>query len=251
MARIETDPNYSTPTFSRATAGTDIFKKEDVQALAAAMSTHVHDGAGKGLPVAFTGTPAGSIPGTALADGSVTSAKIADGTIVAADIADGTITSAKIADGTIATADLANASVTVRLLDVTTTGDLLNGTVLVAATWMPLMTPISFTVTDSNSIVEICARGVCNVTAAVQAGTGSQVLLDSAGLALGGSMIVANGFANCLAGGESIFVTGLAAGTHTVSVRIVAQTSATAYCRPATMSQIYEHMEIQVVEHKR
>jgi len=97
MARIETDPNYSTPTFSRATAGTDIFKKEDVQALAAAMSTHVHDGAGKGLPVAFTGTPAGSIPGTALADGAVTSAKIADGTITVADIADQAVTAVKLA----------------------------------------------------------------------------------------------------------------------------------------------------------
>jgi hypothetical protein len=86
MARIETDPNYTSPTFSRATAGTDLFKKEDVQALAAALSTHVHDGAGKGLAVAFTGTPPGSIPGSALADGSVTSAKIADGTIATVDI---------------------------------------------------------------------------------------------------------------------------------------------------------------------
>jgi len=79
MARIETDPNYTSPTFSRATAATDIFKKEDVQALAAAMSTHVHDGAGKGLAIATTGIPAGSI----------TSAMIADGTITAADLAFG------------------------------------------------------------------------------------------------------------------------------------------------------------------
>jgi hypothetical protein len=51
MARIETDPNYTTPTFSRATAAADIFKKEDVQNLASAMSTHDHS-SGKGLPVA-------------------------------------------------------------------------------------------------------------------------------------------------------------------------------------------------------
>jgi hypothetical protein len=102
MARIEVDPNYSSPTFSRATAAADIFKKEDVQALAAAMSTHTHDGAGKGLAIAATGIPAGSI----------TSAMIADGTIVAGDIADGTITSAKIADGTVATADVAGGAIT-------------------------------------------------------------------------------------------------------------------------------------------
>jgi hypothetical protein len=51
MARIEIDPNYSTPTFSRATAPTDIFKKEDVQSVAAAFSTHVHDGVGTGLAI--------------------------------------------------------------------------------------------------------------------------------------------------------------------------------------------------------
>lgn len=86
MARIETDPNYNAPTFSRATAATDLFKKEDVQALAAAMSTHVHDNAGKGLSVA---PAAGSIPGSALADNSITSAKIVDGTITYGDIAAG------------------------------------------------------------------------------------------------------------------------------------------------------------------
>lgn len=102
MARIETDPNYTTPTFSRATAATDLFKKEDVQQVAAALSTYDHTN-GKGVAIPF----ASSIP-----SGSITSAMIADGTIVAGDIADGTITSLKIADGTIATADLANAAVT-------------------------------------------------------------------------------------------------------------------------------------------
>jgi hypothetical protein len=99
MARIETDPNYSSPTFSRATASTDLFKKEDVQALASAMSTHVHDGAGKGLGVV---PAAATIPGTALTNGSVTLGKLA------ADSVD----SSKIVNGSIATADLADASVT-------------------------------------------------------------------------------------------------------------------------------------------
>jgi hypothetical protein len=100
MARIETDPNYNAPTFSRATAPTDIFKKEDVQNVAAAFSTHTHDGSGKGLAVAFTGVPPGSIPGTALADGAVTSVKIADGTIATVDIANAAVTNAKLASDT-------------------------------------------------------------------------------------------------------------------------------------------------------
>jgi len=90
MARIETDPNYSTPTFSRATAATDIFKKEDVQNLAAAFSGHVHDGSGKGLAAAL-------ISASAIPDGSVTSAKIADGTIATGDLADGSVATVKLA----------------------------------------------------------------------------------------------------------------------------------------------------------
>src|SRR5215471_13535582 len=89
MARIETDPNYSSPTFSRATAGTDIFKKEDVQSVAAALSTHDHS-TGKGL----------AIGGASLKDSSVTSAKIADGTIATADLANNAVTNAKLGTDT-------------------------------------------------------------------------------------------------------------------------------------------------------
>lgn len=116
MARIETDPNYTAPTFSRATAATDPFKKEDVQNLAAAMSTHDHS-TGKGVAIS-----AGSIP-----NGTITSAMIADGTIQAGDLADGAVTSAKIADGTIATADHADASITnAKLASDTTRANLLS-----------------------------------------------------------------------------------------------------------------------------
>jgi hypothetical protein len=83
MARIETDPNYSVPTFSRATAATDLFKKEDVQALAAAISTHDH-ASGKGL--AITRLAPGSVDAAAIPDGLITSAKIANGSILTEDI---------------------------------------------------------------------------------------------------------------------------------------------------------------------
>jgi hypothetical protein len=88
VARIETDPNYTTPTFSRATAAADPFKKEDVQNLAAAMSAHNHT-SGKGLPMA-----AGSIP-----NGTITSAMIADGTIATADIAAGAVSQRVLVPG--------------------------------------------------------------------------------------------------------------------------------------------------------
>ncbi|HYW86247.1 MAG TPA: hypothetical protein VFB50_00645 [Chloroflexota bacterium] len=100
MARTNAT-NYTVNPYPYATAGTDIFKKEDVQGLAVAVDNHDHT-AGRGLAI-----PAGAIP-----NGTITSAMIANGTIVAADIAAGTITSNEIADGTIATADLANNAVT-------------------------------------------------------------------------------------------------------------------------------------------
>lgn len=102
MARIEIDPNYSSPTFPRATAGPDLFKKEDIQSMAAALSTHVHEGVkGHLLDVA------GSIPGASLAVGSVTSAQITNGTILGGDIANGAISSTQIATGGIVATNLA------------------------------------------------------------------------------------------------------------------------------------------------
>src|SRR5215471_12459380 len=100
MARTSAT-NYTAQPFTYATAGTDIFKKEDVQVLAQAVDQHDHT-TGKGLAI-----PAGAIPA-----GTITSAMIADGTITGTDIATGTITTTQIQDGTIATADLANAAVT-------------------------------------------------------------------------------------------------------------------------------------------
>jgi hypothetical protein len=64
MARVEVDPNYSNPTFSRGTVSSDLFKKEDDQLLAAAVSTHTH-ATGYGLPIAALGAsvtvPAGGM----------------------------------------------------------------------------------------------------------------------------------------------------------------------------------------------
>jgi hypothetical protein len=111
MARIETDPNYSSPTFSRATAATDLFKKEDVQALAAAMSTHDHT-TGKGLPMAAGSIPNGTITSAMIADLTIDTADLKDGAVTAAKILDGAVTSAKILDGTIVGGDIASLTIT-------------------------------------------------------------------------------------------------------------------------------------------
>jgi len=72
MARIETDPNYTAPTFSRATEENDLFKKSDVQNLAAAVSSHDHT-PGKGAQIngSTIGRPL-DLPGSVRAGGQDT-----------------------------------------------------------------------------------------------------------------------------------------------------------------------------------
>ena len=92
--------NYTGPLqFPYATAGTDIFKKEDVQTLAQAVDAHDHS-TGKGLVVNVAGLPAGAIDGSKITDGKVTSAKIQDGTIATADLANQAVTNAKLGTDT-------------------------------------------------------------------------------------------------------------------------------------------------------
>jgi hypothetical protein len=122
MARIETDPNYSSPTFSRATAATDLFKKEDVQALASAMSTHDHT-SGKGL----------AIGGAAITDGSISSAELASNSVTTIKIADANVTGAKIGSGEIAAGNLAaNSVTTVKIADNAVTTAKLDGSTGIA-----------------------------------------------------------------------------------------------------------------------
>jgi hypothetical protein len=98
MARVEVDPNYSSPTFSRATAGTDLFKKEDVQQLAAAMSTHDHT-TGKGLVLPASAIPAGSITSTKIANDAIYSTHIVDGQVQTQDLAARAVTMPRQATG--------------------------------------------------------------------------------------------------------------------------------------------------------
>ena len=86
MARTNSVNFTGANQFPMASAGTDIFKKEDVQVLAKSTDLHDHS-PGLGLPVSAASIPAGAIDGSKITDGTVTSAKIQDGTIQSNDIA--------------------------------------------------------------------------------------------------------------------------------------------------------------------
>jgi len=99
MARTNAVNYTGANQFPMASAGTDIFKKEDVQTLALAVDNHDHS-SGKGLVVSVAGIPAGAIDGSKITDNTVTSAKIADGTIATADLANNAVTNAKLGTDT-------------------------------------------------------------------------------------------------------------------------------------------------------
>jgi len=116
MARTIATNFSGTLQFPYATAGTDAFKKEDVQTLALAVDQHNH-ASGKGLVLDATSIPDGSITSAKIANGTITGADIANNTIVGGNVAAQTIVGGNIApntltgdhilDGTLLTADLA------------------------------------------------------------------------------------------------------------------------------------------------
>jgi hypothetical protein len=99
MARTVATNFTSTLQFPKATAATDLFKKEDVQTLAEAVDQHDHS-SGKGVVVNVTGIAAGAINGSQITDNTITSAKITDGTIATADLANAAVTNVKLGTDT-------------------------------------------------------------------------------------------------------------------------------------------------------
>ena len=99
MARTNSVNFTGANQFPMASAGTDIFKKEDVQVLAKSTDLHDHS-PGLGLPVSAASIPAGAIDGSKITDGTITSAKIQDGTIATADLANQSVTNAKLGTDT-------------------------------------------------------------------------------------------------------------------------------------------------------
>src|SRR5215831_3170409 len=107
MARTNSVNFTGANQFPMASAGTDIFKKEDVQVLAKSTDLHDHS-PGLGLPVSAASIPAGAIDGSKITDGTVTSAKIQDGTIATADLANQSVTNAKLGTDTARSSLLTN-----------------------------------------------------------------------------------------------------------------------------------------------
>lgn len=163
----------------------------------------------------------------------------------------GQIVSGDITDGTIATADLAANAVTNILLTYNA-GTLHNGAAITGSTLFTFLADQSFTVGQSNSIVEIVIRGGGQVSLSSVGVAGSRMYIDSAGAntlyKLGGQRVmVAGEFANPFTGAGSTFITGLSAGAHTVNFKLYAEASGLVYMRGSD----FEFFHFQVIEHLR
>jgi len=129
--------------------------------------------------------------------------------------------------------------------------DLANGTALTANTALRLpSTPLSFTVDRADSLVEISARGQTMLAGTTATYTQTDLWIDNTSRTrLGGFYIVSAGaYVNAFSGGDTIYLSGLTAGTHTVNIGFMSGAANNLYIRSASIG--YEHISIQVIEHK-
>lgn len=142
-----------------------------------------------------------------------------------------------------------------RQLDYIAASNLLAGAVWAANTWTDVVGNQTFRVDSATSVVEIIVKGhmLLGATGTVNTETGSRIVVDSAGTPInrqlgGDNCETTTGYANPLAGGGSVFLTGLAIGNHTVKVQAVSTVIPNAYLRAVAFAD-EEHLSIQVVEH--
>lgn len=142
-------------------------------------------------------------------------------------------------------------SIHVSLAD-TTFGDLTGAGLAVSATTeTDLTTNQTFTPQSAASVIQISWRGYIQLSQTSAAGgVTTRMRLDSAGAntlyRVGGDRVnAAAQFGNPLAGGDSIFITGLSAAAHTVKLTLYAEGAGTAHCRANGV----EHLTLQITEH--
>lgn len=160
------------------------------------------------------------------------------GTIYGVAITAGIITGSS----TVSSAALVSNAVGVSRLAAIEAADLFSGTALTAATWTDFKANQNFTVDNASSVILI------NIVGSAQVGStsttsliSSRIIVDSAGTPItrynGGAFAPgANLNGNPFAGGGTIIITGLTAGTHTIKTQIYSTAAnSIVFCRPLTI----------------
>ncbi len=143
------------------------------------------------------------------------------------------------------------------LLNVQETTDLHNGTVVPATTWTDFLGNKNFTVSDANSIIQVNIRARAHLgSTSAATDTTSRAIIDSAGTPitryLGGmNSSQASHYANPFAGSCTFFLTGLAAGVHTIKTQVYGTAANQAmYCRIVAVPS-EEFYATEIIEHIR
>jgi hypothetical protein len=135
------------------------------------------------------------------------------------------------------------------LLDYTPASDLVNGAIS-ANTWIDIIGNLNFTVTSNTSLVYIHVRGILSFIPNSYANAVTRLVIDgSQNKLLGGGVPASNEYFNLLSGVNTIILSALGSGVHTVKLQMFTTVVGSAYCRPATYPN-YEYLSMQIVEHK-
>jgi len=147
-------------------------------------------------------------------------------------------------------AKLARLQVPVQRLVYVASTDLLSGAAMTANTWNDVDANHNFTVASTASVYLVAVN--CQVKAisgATGAELASRAIIDAAGtpqtVQLGGAFCQNSG--NGAIGGGAFYVTGLAAGTHTIKVQVYGNAAWTAYCRASAQANV-EFLNIVIYE---
>lgn len=153
------------------------------------------------------------------------------------------------------TAAIQDNAVSIIRLNVDETTDFASPVNLTSNTWTDFKGNQSFTVNSASSVIEIKVDGGAGVGTAANTTVLSRVVIDSAGTPINkkiGTMQIPTGntvYPYIKFG--SVFLTGLAPGTHTVKTQLFSSGANTAaYCRPV-LSPNTEWFNTTVVEHKK
>lgn len=138
------------------------------------------------------------------------------------------------------------------VLDYTEASDLFNNTAVTQDTWTDFIANKSFTVDSGYTFITVAVRGSA-ILGTIPASCGVRVVIDSGGTpinrVIGGNYVPGN-FINIFGGVNTIKVSGLSAGSHTIKVQFFCDTTGAnhIYCRPSSKPDI-ESFGILIMEY--
>jgi hypothetical protein len=141
-------------------------------------------------------------------------------------------------------------------LDYAASTDIFTGGAASSGAWVDLISNQTFMVDDANSVVEFSLSGMCIGRDTGQATTiGVRLNIDSGAttkMVAGNFTNSANTYANIFAGANTVEVTGLSAGSHTVKSQVYFNggSAAQLYCKIASEPNSYS-LNLRVLERKQ